>query len=92
MLVYLIELLQPQQPQSAYLTSWNLTSFREVKYLRPNVKQAQRAGLELESTPAEPPLVPIRSECFLVKMFHNASSAVFAAQRHNYCEPGFILS
>ena len=73
MLVYLIELLQPQQPQFAYLT-------RSKKYLRSNVKQAQRAGVELEFTPAEPPLVPIRSECFLVKTFHNASSAVFAAQ------------
>ena len=62
MLVYLIELLQPQQPQSAYLTS-----LREVKCLRSNVKQAQHAGVELESTPAEPPLVPIGSECFLVK-------------------------
>ena len=87
MLVYLIELLQPQQPQSVYLTS-----FREVMYLWLNVKQAQPAGVELESTPAEPPLVPIGSECFLVKTFHNASSAVFAAQRHNYYEPGFILS
>ena len=36
--------------------------------------------------------IPIGFECFLVKTFHNASSAVFGAQRHNYCEPGFILS
>ena len=75
MLVYLIELLQQQQHQSAYLTA-----FHEVKYLRSNVKQAQPAGVELESTPTELPLVLIGSECFLVKTFHNASSAVFAAQ------------
>ena len=70
MLVYLIELLQQQQSQSAYLTS-----FREVKYLWLNVKQAQPAGVELKSIPAEPPLVPIGSECVLGK---NVSQCIFS--------------
>ena len=58
MLVYLIELLQQQQPQSAYLTA-----FREVKCLWSNVKHSQPAGVQLESTPAEPHLVNPRRTC-----------------------------
>ena len=82
-------LLQPQPPQSAYLTS-----FREVKYLCLNVTQAPRARVELECTPAERPLVSIESERFWIKTFHNVSLAAYAAQSqcHNYCELSFILS